>query len=82
MDPILGQIALFPYPWTPMGWAPCEGQIVKINDFQALFSLLGNTYGGDGRETFALPNLKVAAEGLGGTLHYAIATEGIYPQRT
>ncbi|MFD6393149.1 phage tail protein [Nocardia sp. NPDC060259] len=80
MDPILGQIAIFPF-WTPQGWLPCEGQLLKVSDYQALFSLLGNKFGGDGRLTFALPNLKAAAETLGDGLHYAMAVEGIYPSR-
>ncbi|MFE5480536.1 phage tail protein [Nocardia sp. NPDC056541] len=81
MDPILGQISIFTYGWTPQGWYPCNGDILKVSDHQALFSLIGNKFGGDGRTTFALPNLKAAGETLGDNLLYAIATEGIYPQR-
>ncbi|MBB3118867.1 phage tail protein [Pseudoduganella violacea] len=58
MDPILGQIILWPVPWVPQGWALCDGSILKVSDYQALFSLLGNKYGGDGRTTFALPDLR------------------------
>ncbi|MDK8182737.1 tail fiber protein [Paenibacillus sp. UMB4589-SE434] len=57
-EPFLAEIRLFPYGFAPKGWLPCEGQILNINTNQALYSLLGVTYGGDGRTTFALPNLK------------------------
>src|SRR5437870_7970260 len=57
-DPFLGQIILVPYNFAPQGWAFCEGQLLPINQNQALFSLLGTTYGGDGRTTFALPDLR------------------------
>ncbi len=58
MDPILGQIILWPVPWVPQGWALCDGTLLKVGDYQALFSLLGNKYGGDGRTTFGLPDLR------------------------
>jgi len=57
-DPFLGEIILVPYNFAPLGWAFCEGQLLPINQNQALFSLLGTTYGGDGRTTFALPDLR------------------------
>jgi len=58
MDPFLGEIILFAGNFAPRGWALCEGQILPINSNQALFSLFGTTYGGDGRTTFALPDLR------------------------
>ena len=58
MEPFLGQIALFPYDFAPKGWAPCTGQLLPINQWHALFALLGTRFGGDGRTTFALPNLQ------------------------
>jgi len=58
MDPFLGQIILFAGNFAPRGWALCEGQILPINQYQALFSILGTTYGGDGRTSFALPDLR------------------------
>lgn len=58
MNPFIGQLALFPFGFAPKGWALCNGQLLPINQNQALFSLLGTTYGGDGRTTFALPNLQ------------------------
>ena len=57
-EPYLGEINLFPIGFTPKGWAPCEGQLMQINTNQALFALLGTTYGGNGSSTFALPNLR------------------------
>src|SRR5712691_3143496 len=57
-DPFLGEIILVPYNFAPRGWAFCEGQLLPINQNTALFSLLGTTYGGDGRTTFALPDLR------------------------
>lgn len=56
-DAYIGTIALFAFDFAPRGWATCQGQILSISQNTALFSLLGTTYGGDGRTTFALPNL-------------------------
>lgn len=56
-EPFLGEIRLFSGNFAPRGWALCNGQIMAINQNQALFSLLGTTYGGNGVTTFALPNL-------------------------
>jgi microcystin-dependent protein len=58
MDPFLGQILLFAGNFAPRGWALCEGQLLAINANQALFSILGTTYGGDGRTSFGLPDLR------------------------
>src|SRR5471032_757110 len=57
MDPFVAEIRVFPFNFAPTGWALCDGQILPISQNTALFSLLGTTYGGDGRSTFALPNL-------------------------
>lgn len=57
-DPFLAEIRVFPYNFAPVGWQPCEGQLLPISQNTALFSLLGTTYGGDGRSTFALPDLR------------------------
>ncbi|MFT5422863.1 MAG: microcystin-dependent protein [Phycisphaerales bacterium] len=57
-NPCLGQIILFAGNFAPVGWALCQGQILPINSNQALFSLLGTTFGGDGRTTFGLPDLR------------------------
>jgi microcystin-dependent protein len=58
MEPFIGQIQAFGFNFAPRGWALCNGQLLAINSYQALFSLLGTTYGGDGRTTFALPDLR------------------------
>jgi microcystin-dependent protein len=56
--PYLSEIRLISFNFAPKGWALCDGQILPINQNQALFSLLGTTYGGNGQTTFALPNLQ------------------------
>lgn len=57
-EPFLGEIRSFANTRNPGGWAPCDGQLLSINDYPALFSLLGTTYGGDGQTTFGLPDLR------------------------
>ena len=57
-DAMIGEIGIFPSDKIPAGWLPCDGQILPVAANQALFSLLGTTYGGDGRTTFALPDLR------------------------
>jgi microcystin-dependent protein len=57
-EPFLSEIRIFSFNFAPKGWALCNGQLLPINQNQALFSLLGTTYGGDGRVNFALPNLQ------------------------
>ena len=56
--PYLSEIRIFSFNYPPKGWAFCNGQLMPINQNQALFALLGTTYGGDGVSTFALPNLQ------------------------
>ncbi len=58
MDPFVAEIRLFPFTFAPRGWAFCNGQLLPISQNTALFSLLGTTYGGDGKSTFALPDLQ------------------------
>jgi microcystin-dependent protein len=57
-EPFLGEIRMVSFGFAPKGWALCNGQLLPINQNQALFSLLGTTYGGDGRVNFGLPNLQ------------------------
>jgi len=57
-DPFVGEIRLVPWNWAPDGWFLCNGQTLQITQYQALYALIGNTYGGDGRTTFMLPNLQ------------------------
>ncbi|EDP95988.1 tail fiber protein [Kordia algicida OT-1] len=58
MDPFIGEIVMFGGNFAPRGWAFCQGQLLAISSHSALFSILGTTYGGDGRTTFALPDLR------------------------
>jgi microcystin-dependent protein len=60
-DPFVAEIRIFPFNFAPKGWAFCDGQILPLSQNTALFSLLGTTYGGDGKSTFALPNLQGSA---------------------
>ena len=57
-EPFLSEIRIMSFGFAPQGWALCNGQLLPINQNQALFSLLGTTYGGDGRVNFGLPNLQ------------------------
>jgi microcystin-dependent protein len=57
-EPFLAEIRIVGFNFAPRGWAFCDGQILPINQNQSLYSLLGTTYGGDGRTTFALPDLR------------------------
>jgi microcystin-dependent protein len=73
-DPFVAEIRIFPFNFAPKGWAFCDGQLLPLSQNTALFSLLGTTYGGDGRSNFALPNLQGSApmhpgQGPGLSLH-------------
>lgn len=57
-DPFVAEIRIFPFNFAPKGWAWCNGQLLPISQNTALFSLLGTTYGGDGKSTFALPDMQ------------------------
>ncbi len=76
-EPFIGEIALFPLGWAPDWYALCEGQVLPIAGNEALASLIGNKFGGNGQTTFALPNLK-GKEPVPG-MRYAMALNGIYP---
>jgi len=88
-DPTIGQIAMFGGNFAPRGWAFCDGQLLPISSNEALFSLLGTTYGGDGRTTFALPDLRGRAAvhrgGLSNILigqKYGVETVAVQPNLT
>lgn len=71
-NPFIGEIRMFGGSFAPAGWAFCDGQLLPISENDALFTLLGTTYGGDGQETFALPDLRSRVPihmgtGIGGT---------------
>ncbi|HEX5709665.1 MAG TPA: tail fiber protein [Pyrinomonadaceae bacterium] len=73
-----GEIRLFPYDFVPDGWALCDGTLLPLERNVALFSLLGTTFGGDGRRTFALPDLsRSTPHGM----KYCICTSGMFPPR-
>src|SRR4051812_48611312 len=57
-NPFMAELRIMSFSFAPKGWAQCNGQLLPINQNQALFSLLGTTYGGDGRVTFGLPQLQ------------------------
>jgi microcystin-dependent protein len=57
-EPFLGEVRMMSFGFAPKGWAPCNGQLLPINQNQALFALLGTMFGGNGQTTFALPNLQ------------------------
>ena len=73
MPPMIGQITLFPYEYAPEGWLFCHGAILPISENKRLFQIIGNTYGGDGTTTFAVPDLRVAAPE---NCHYCISLAG------
>ncbi|QNH63080.1 phage tail protein [Hymenobacter sediminicola] len=57
-SPYLGEIRTVGFPFAPVGWLQCQGQVLNISDYEALYSLIGTTYGGDGQSTFALPDMR------------------------
>ncbi|OPX85283.1 tail fiber protein [Pelotomaculum sp. PtaB.Bin117] len=81
MDPLLGDIQLFAFDFAPSNWMTCEGQTLNIATNQALFSLIGTKFGGNGTTTFCLPDLRNALPMQGMGMHYCIAIQGIYPDR-
>ena len=78
MEPLVGQIEIFAFEFAPSGWMVCDGSLLSVQEFPALFQLIGNTYGGDGQTTFALPQIApIAPQGPS----YFIAIQGIFPQQ-
>ncbi|TPK71836.1 phage tail protein [Mesorhizobium sp. B2-4-15] len=80
-DPFVAEIRIFPFNFPPKGWAFCDGQLLPLSQNTALFSLLGTTYGGDGKSNFALPDMQGNApmhpgQGIGLSLHYLGETGG------
>jgi len=76
MTPFIGEVVLYAFNFPPQGWAPCSGQLMPISQNVALFSLIGNNFGGDGRTDFALPDYRsLAPQGL----QYCIALAGVNP---
>ncbi len=81
MEVYIGNIMCFAFPFAPSYWMECNGQTLNIMTYQALFSLIGNTFGGDGATTFCVPNLSGASR-HNGFMKFYIATEGLYPSRS
>ena len=94
MDAFYGMILQLAFGWEPLGWMFCHGQSMNINQNPALYSLLGTQFGGDGRTTFNLPDLRVKkadgtyyrhgdkmSNGLPFLESYICVGDGIYPQR-
>jgi microcystin-dependent protein len=79
MEGYLAEIRLFAGDFAPQGWAFCQGQLLPISQNIALFSLLGTFYGGDGQQTFGLPNLPSPLPST--PMRYIICISGLYPTR-
>jgi hypothetical protein len=80
-NPFLGEVETFAFDFCPVGWTTLNGELLPISQNQALFALLGTTYGGDGRTTFALPTAKPIFTATGAVLLQCIALQGIFPSR-
>lgn len=80
MDIYLGTVQLFAFNFAPAGWLPCDGRTLPIVQYQALYAILGTTYGGDGRTAFGLPNL--TGKEPDSHMKYYIACEGLFPVRS
>jgi microcystin-dependent protein len=80
-NPFLGEVETFAFNFCPVGWSTLNGELLPISQNQALFALLGTTYGGDGQSTFALPTAKPVFTATGAVLLQCIATQGIFPSR-
>jgi hypothetical protein len=77
----IGSVCLVSFNFCPENFLIAAGQTLPINSNQALFSLISNQYGGDGKTTFKLPDLRKQASALGAGMNYCIATAGMYPPR-
>ncbi len=79
-EPFVGEIRMFGGNFAPAGWAFCDGQLIPISENDVLFTIIGTTYGGDGQETFALPNLQSRVpmhQGNGFVIGEAAGTESV-----
>lgn len=80
METFIGAIELFPFSFEPMDWLLCDGRLLQITQYDVLYSLIGNQFGGDGSTNFALPNL-LGTEPMPG-MNFYIAIAGEYPVRS
>lgn len=76
-EELYGALKLVAFSYDPEGYMACDGRLLSINQYQALYALLGCNFGGDGRSTFALPKLESPLKGL----HWIICVNGIWPSR-
>ncbi len=81
MTAFLGETRVFAFSFAPEGWAPCQGQLLSIPEYEPLFQLIGTTYGGDGVDTFALPSAKGPVSGGEVSLQLCISVFGGFPQQ-
>jgi microcystin-dependent protein len=80
--PYVGEVRMFAFDFAPAGWAACAGQVLPIEQNTQLFGLIGNTYGGDGQQTFGLPDLRGrVVTATGAALNPCIALGGVWPVR-
>lgn len=77
-DPFVGEIRMWSFDWAPQGWAKCDGAIMQIYQYQALFALIGNTYGGTYPNNFALPDLRGRVPIHTGTIDGQLFKQGAY----
>lgn len=79
MDFLIGTILLFPYTFTPDGWVPCDGRSLPVLQYQPLYALIGNTYGGN-QQNFNVPDLRSSKPH--DSIQYFIAVQGVFPTRS
>ena len=77
-EPFVGELTLFACDRTPRGWLPADGRLMSVMENQMLFALIGTRFGGDGRKTFALPDMRKESPNIEG-LVWCIAVEGVFP---
>ena len=78
--PLVGQTMTVAFNFCPQGWLLMDGSLLPISEHEALFTLIGTVYGGDGQNTFALPSAPAEPLGGGGLLRYCIAEFGVFPR--
>ena len=81
VEPFIGEIRTFAFNFCPVGWAPLNGQLLPINQNQAIFALLGTYYGGNGLNNFAAPTARPNFTATGFPLTQCIALLGVFPSR-
>jgi microcystin-dependent protein len=81
MEAYIGSVALFAFNYVPEGWLPCDGRLLPAQTYPALYSLLGNEYGGEEGVNFALPDMAPVPSTNGPALQYCICAIGIFPMK-